>query len=114
MFAHVKPRAENIAAACFVEAGPSLDKRHVSIFAPFSRAFMICLSCDSSMSLRPFQFGHTGRFCLSGNEVPASISALVSVVVHVLSYISEHMLANAHVPTRVYSDTFTTPFRDGT
>ena len=87
-------RTENIAAACFVEAGPSLDKRQVSIFASFSRAFMICLSrirpCDSSMSLRPFQFGHTGRFCLSGNEVPASISAL-----------SGRVLANAHVPTRV-------------
>ena len=26
MLAHVKPRTENVAAACFVQAGPSLDK----------------------------------------------------------------------------------------
>ena len=42
-------------------------------------------------------FGHTGRFCLSGNEVPAHISALVSVVVHVLPCTSERVLA--HTPT---------------
>ena len=26
VLAHVKPRTENVAAACFVQAGPSLDK----------------------------------------------------------------------------------------
>ena len=76
-----------VIAACFVQTGPSLEKPRVSIFPALSCA-SIHQWCDgprrlldSSISLKScFELGCAGRFCLSGNGVPARFPLSVSLV----------------------------------
>ena len=101
-----------------VQAGPFLAKLRVSSGCQsFQRVCALSIkhsSFDPSMSLKSFLTRphlRTVKFFMSRNEVPTCVSASVSMGAHILSCTSGRVLAQIHVPTRVYSPTFTTRVR---
>ena len=101
-----------------VQAGPFLAELRVSSGCQsFQRVCALSIthsSFDPSMSLESFLIRphlRTVTFFMSGNEVPTCVSASVSVGAHFLSCTSGRVLAQTHVPPRVYSPTITTRVR---